>query len=151
MRNMGTFSILPQLLTALGAIFTAAGVGSLIANLMSQVIPENNIFLGVVAYCVGMALFTIIMGNGFAAFTVITVGIGIPFVINQGVNPVISGALAMTAGFCGTLLTPMVANFNILPATLLETKSQYTVIKYQAPLAIALLVVHIFLMYFLAF
>lgn len=118
---------------------------------MSQVIPENNIFLGVVAYCVGMALFTIIMGNGFAAFTVITVGIGIPFVINQGVNPVISGALAMTAGFCGTLLTPMVANFNILPATLLETKSQYTVIKYQAPLAIALLVVHIFLMYFLAF
>lgn len=123
MRNMGTFSILPQLLTALGAIFTAAGVGSLIANLMSQVIPENNIFLGVVAYCVGMALFTIIMGNGFAAFTVITVGIGIPFVINQGANPVISGTLAMTAGFCGTLLTPMAANFNIVPATLLETKS----------------------------
>lgn len=92
-----------------------------------------------------------IMGNAFAAFTVITVGIGIPFVFAQGADPVIAGALAMTAGFCGTLLTPMAANFNIVPATLLETKTQYTVIKYQVPFALVLLVTHIVLMYFLAF
>ena len=39
-------------------------------------------------------------------FTVIT-SIGIPFVIAQGGDPIVAGALAMTGGFCGTLLTPM--------------------------------------------
>lgn len=150
-RTMGSFLILPQLLGALGAIFTAAGLGDVVAQIVGSMIPDGNVFLGVVAYVVGMALFTMIMGNGFAAFTVITVGVGIPFVIAQGANPVIASALAMTAGFCGTLLTPMAANFNIVSATLLETKSEYTVIKYQAPMAIAMLIVHIFLMYFLAF
>ncbi|MDE8157539.1 DUF979 domain-containing protein [Erysipelothrix rhusiopathiae] len=151
MRTMGSFSILPQLLSALGVVFTTAGVGSLIATLLGSFIPNGNIFAGVVAYCVGMAIFTIIMGNAFAAFTVITIGIGIPFVFAQGANPLIAGALAMTAGFCGTLLTPMAANFNIVPAALLETKSQYSIIKYQAPMALIMLVIHIFLMYFLAF
>lgn len=151
LRTMGSLSILPQLLGALGAVFTAAGVGDLIAKLLGGVISDQNAFLGVVAYCVGMALFTMIMGNAFAAFTVITVGIGIPFVFANGGNPVIASALAMTAGFCGTLMTPMAANFNILPATLLESKSQYSVIKFQLPFAIILLIVHIFLMYFLAF
>ena len=47
-----------------------------------------------------------LMGNAFAAFTVIT-SIGIPFVIAQGGDPIVAGALAMTGGFCGTLLTPM--------------------------------------------
>lgn len=102
-------------------------------------------------YCIGMALFTIVMGNGFAAFSVITVGIGIPFVIMQGGNPIIVGALGLTAGYCGTLMTPMAANFNIMPAALLETKDKYAIIKSQVPLALVLLVVHIFLMYFLAF
>lgn len=151
LRTMGSLSILPQLLGALGAVFTAAGVGDLIAKLLGSVISDQNAFLGVVAYCVGMAIFTMIMGNAFAAFTVITVGIGIPFVFANGANPVIASALAMTAGFCGTLMTPMGANFNILPATLLETKSQYSVIRYQIPFAVILLVIHIFLMYFLAF
>lgn len=150
-RAMGSYSILPQLLTALGTVFTAAGVGTLISTLLNEIIPENSVLVGVIAYCVGMALFTIIMGNAFAAFTVITVGVGVPFVFAQGGNPVIAGALAMTAGFCGTLMTPMAANFNIIPATLLETKSEYSVIKYQLPFAIVLLVIHIVLMYWLAF
>ena len=150
-RTMGSFLILPQLLGALGAIFTMAGLGDVVAYMVGSIIPEGNIFFGVVAYVVGMALFTMIMGNGFAAFTVITVGVGIPFVINQGANPVIASALAMTAGFTGTLMTPMAANFNIVSATLLETKNEYTVIKYQVPFAITLMITHIFLMYFLAF
>lgn len=151
LRTIGSLSILPQLLGALGAVFTAAGVGDLISKLLGSVISNQNALMGVIAYCVGMALFTMIMGNAFAAFTVITVGIGIPFVFSNGANPVIASALAMTAGFCGTLMTPMAANFNILPATLLENKNQYSVIKFQVPFAIVLLVIHIILMYVLAF
>lgn len=92
-----------------------------------------------------------IMGNGFAAFSVITVGIGIPFLVAQGADPVVVGALGLTAGYCGTLMTPMAANFNILPAALLETKNKYTVILLQLPMALFMLAVHIVLMYFLAF
>ncbi|MBM6614552.1 DUF979 domain-containing protein [Desemzia sp. RIT804] len=150
-QQVGTTGILPQLLAALGVIFTAAGVGEVIAGGISTVLPEGNRFLGVVAYCLGMVIFTMIMGNAFAAFTVITAGIGIPFVIAQGGDPVIAGALAMTVGFCGTLLTPMAANFNALPAALLEMKNESGVIKEQTPLALILIVVHIALMYFWAF
>ena len=151
MMNVGPVGILPQLLAALGALFTAAGVGTVIASGVATVIPDGSRFIGVVAYVLGMAIFTIIMGNGFAAFSVITVGIGIPFVILQGANPIIVGALGLTAGYCGTLLTPMAANFNIMPAALLETQDKYAIIKSQAPMAAAMLVVHILLMYFLAF
>ena len=150
-QSVGVFSILPQLLASLGALFTAAGVGDIISSMISSVIPEGKPLAGVIAYCVGMALFTAIMGNGFAAFSVITVGIGVPFVFSQGGDPIICSALALTAGFCGTLLTPMAANFNMLPAALLETKDKNAVIKAQAPFALILLVIHIVLMYTLGF
>lgn len=150
-QSVGVFSILPQLLAALGALFTAAGVGDVISNIISGVIPEGNVLFGVIAYCVGMAVFTAIMGNGFAAFSVITVGIGVPFVFAQGGDPVICSALALTAGFCGTLMTPMAANFNMLPSALLEIKDKNAVIKVQAPLALVLLLIHIILMYTLGF
>ncbi|MGL4848531.1 MAG: DUF979 domain-containing protein [Clostridium sp.] len=151
LHQMGPTAMLPQLLVALGALFTQAGVGQVIADGISGVVPTDNRFFGVVAYVLGMAIFTMIMGNGFAAFSVITAGIGVPFVLMQGGNPVIVGALALTAGYCGTLLTPMAANFNIVPAALLECKNQYSVIKHQAITATILLVIHIFAMYFLAF
>ncbi|MGX7394713.1 DUF979 domain-containing protein [Carnobacterium mobile] len=150
-QQVGTTGILPQLLAALGVIFTAAGVGDVIASGISTFIPEGNRLLGVIAYVLGMVIFTMIMGNGFAAFTVITAGIGLPFVMAQGGDPVIAGALALTAGFCGTLITPMAANFNALPAALLEMKNPNGVIKEQAPFAIVMIVVHIVLMYFWAF
>ena len=150
-QSVGVFALLPQLLASLGALFTAAGVGDVISNIISGVIPDGNRLAGVIAYCVGMALFTAIMGNGFAAFSVITVGIGVPFVFAQGGDPIVCSALALTSGFCGTLLTPMAANFNMLPAVLLEMKDKNLVIKAQAPFAIALLTIHILLMYFLGF
>lgn len=150
-QQVGTTGILPQLLAALGVLFTAAGVGDVIANLISGFVPEGNRLAGVLAYVLGMVIFTMIMGNAFAAFTVITAGIGIPFVIAQGGDPVIAGALAMTGGFCGTLLTPMAANFNALPAALLEMKNPNGVIKAQTPVAIIMIVIHIVLMYFWAF
>lgn len=150
-QSMGSFVILPQLLASLGVLFTAAGVGTKISSIISGVIPTGNVLIGVTAYCVGMAVFTAIMGNAFAAFSVITVGIGLPFVFSQGGNPVVCSTLALTAGYCGTLLTPMAANFNMLPAALLELKDKNAVIKAQAPIAIILLVIHIVLMYTLGF
>lgn len=151
LQQVGSASILPQLLAALGSLFAAAGVGEVISNGIGSFIPEGNILAGVIAYCLGMAIFTMIMGNAFAAFAVITVGIGIPFVYMQGANPAIAGALALTAGYCGTLMTPMAANFNIVPAAILEMKDKNGVIKVQMPIAIALLATHIVLMYVWAF
>lgn len=149
---VGPVSILPQLLAALGSVFAVAGVGNVIADGIKTVIPQGNILLGVIAYCVGMAVFTMIMGNGFAAFAVITAGIGVPFVFAQGANPAIASAIALTSGFCGTLLTPMAANFNIVPTAILEIEDRKNgLIKYQAPVAIILLIIHIILMYIWAF
>lgn len=150
-RSVGAPGILPQLLAMLGVVFTASGVGKLTADIISKVFPAGNHLLGVILYCVAMALFTYIMGNAFAAFAVITAAIGIPFVIAQGGNPVVVAAIGMTSGYCGTLLTPMAANFNTLPVALLEMKDQMGVIKQQAPIALILLVVQIGLMYFMAF
>ena len=149
--SMGAVAFLPQLLSAFGALFTAAGVGTVISGFVAGLVPEHAHFIACVIYCVGMALFTMIMGNGFAAFSVITVGVGIPFLINEGADPAVVGALGLTAGYCGTLLTPMAANFNIMPAALLETKSKYSIIKAQAPIAVVMLIIHILLMYFWAF
>ncbi len=150
-RSVGAPGVLPQLLAMLGVVFTTCGVGKLTANMISHVFPAGNHFLGVALYCIAMALFTYIMGNAFAAFAVITAAIGIPFVIAQGANPVVVAAIGMTSGYCGTLVTPMAANFNTLPVALLEMKDQMGVIKQQAPVAVILLIIQIGLMYFLAF
>lgn len=150
--QVGASCLLPQLLGALGSVFNKSGVGAVISEIISSIIPSGNIVVGVVIYVLGMVVFTMIMGNGFAAFTVITIGIGIPFVINQGGNPAIVAALGMTSGFCGTLMTPMAANFNIVPCAVLETKDKkWAVIKAQLPMAITLIIIHIILMLLLAF
>ena len=149
--QVGSAALLPQLLGALGALFTKAGVGVVIAGYVSSVIPANSIVFGVIAYCIGMVVFTMIMGNAFAAFSVITVGVGIPFVIAQGGNPAVVAALGMTCGYCGTLMTPMASNFNIVPTAVLETKSRWTVILTQVPVALIMIVAHIVLMLTLAF
>ena len=148
---VGMTAILPQLLASLGSVFNAAGVGDVISNNIQNIIPQGNVLVGITAYCVGMALFTMIMGNAFAAFSVITVGIGVPFVFMQGGDPVVCSALALTAGYCGTLMTPMAANFNMLPVALLDMKDKNKMIKHQAFVALPLLVVHIILMYILGF
>ncbi|WP_394011709.1 5-oxoproline transporter, DUF979 family subunit [Anaerococcus cruorum] len=150
-QQVGSVAILPQLLAALGAIFAAAGVGDVIASIIGNMIPTVNPWTGSIAYVLGMVIFTAIMGNAFAAFTVITAGIGVPFVIAQGADPAIAAALAMTAGYCGTLMTPMAGNFNVLPVGLLDMKDRNGVIKEQAPLSILMIIAHILLMRFWAF
>lgn len=143
MEIVGPVSLLPMLLAALGAIFTSAGVGPVVSDIVSVIIPEGNIVIGVIVYAVGMAVFTMIMGNAFAAITVMTVGIGAPFVLAYGLDPNIVGMLALTCGYCGTLCTPMAANFNIVPVAVLEMKDKNTVIKNQYVVAGIMLVVQI--------
>ena len=146
---IGWTAILSQLLAALGYLFNLAGVGKIISSAVASVVPADNVFLVVVAYCIGMVIFTMIMGNAFAAFAMITSAIGIPMlVVAHGANPAAVGAIAMLAGYCGTLMTPMAANFNIVPVALLEMHDQYGVIKAQLPIALIMLVLNILLMYY---
>jgi uncharacterized membrane protein len=156
MDTVGWAAILPQMLASLGAVFALAGVGEVIGALISTYVPLDGRFAAVAAYCLGMALFTFIMGNAFAAFPVMTAAVGLPFVVgNFGGDPAIVCAIGMLAGFCGTLTTPMAANFNVVPANLLELPDRNAafngVIRAQVPTAVPLLVANILLMYFLAF
>ena len=132
--------IMPLLLSCLGAVFTRAGVGEVFASVFSKIIPEGNIYVVILAYTIGMVLFTIIMGNAFAAITVMTVGVGVPFVMNLGADPLYMISLALTTGYCGTLLTPMAANFNIVPGIYLETENKYSIIKMQIVPAILMFI-----------
>src|SRR6478736_844612 len=89
-QQVGPVGMLPQFLAMLGVVFTTAGVGDVVSNAIAGIVPDDSPLWGVIAYCVGMALFTIIVGNTFAVFTVITTGIGIPFVIALGGDPVVA-------------------------------------------------------------
>jgi uncharacterized membrane protein len=145
---MGAVIILPQLLASLGIIFTAAKVGDIIASGINSVIPGDNLFLLVLANCVGMTLFTIVMGNSFAAFPVIAAGVLVPLIIKPfEVNPAMVAIITLTAGSSGTLMTPMAANFNIVPAALLNMRDQYGVIKFQLPFALTIWSLHVLLMW----
>lgn len=145
-------AVLPQSLAALGAMFALAGVGPIVANIVQRWIPLDTPFSAVVAYSLGMALFTIIMGNAFAAFPVMTAGIGLPLIAHKfGGEIVVMCAVGMLSGYCGTLCTPMAANFNIVPAALLELPDQNAVIKVQVPTGILLLAANIAIMYIFVF
>jgi len=145
---MGSVNILPQLLASLGVIFTAAKVGDVIAGGIHGIVPEGNLFLLVLANCLGMALFTIVMGNSFAAFPVIASGVLVPLILKPfGVNPAMAAIITLTAGSSGTLMTPMAANFNIVPAALLNMRDQYGVIRFQLPYALVIWTCHVILMW----
>jgi len=149
---VGWAVVLPLMLAALGLVLADAGVGRTIGTLVLTIIPEGTILPAVIAFGLGMALLTILTGNAFAAFPVMATAIGIPLLIRSyGGDAAVIGAIGMLAGFCGTLMTPMAANFNLVPAALLELKDQNGVIKVQIGTAIPLLVVNILLIYFLAF
>ena len=150
--TMGWAALLPLVLATLGGVFAASGVGDAIAALVSSVIPVDNRFACLLAFAFGMVLFTVIMGNAFAAFPVMTAGIGLPLLIQRhGADPAILGSLGMLTGYCGTLLTPMAANFNLVPAALLELDDPNAVIRAQVGTAVPLLLVNLVLMYALVF
>lgn len=152
MDGVGWAAVLPQMLASLGAVFAVAGVGQVVGGLIGAAIPAGSLVGAILAYGLGMALFTIIMGNAFAAFPVMAAAVGIPILMHQyGGNPAAVAAIGMLAGFCGTLMTPMAANFNIVPAALLDLKDQYAVIKAQIPTALPLLFVNMALIWWFAF
>ncbi|MGH8090792.1 MAG: 5-oxoproline transporter, DUF979 family subunit, partial [Rudaea sp.] len=106
-------ALLPMLLAMLGAVFAVSGVGEAIAHLTAAAIPVQSRLACVLSFVAGMVAFTVIMGNAFAAFPVMTAGIGLPLVVHKfGGSIVVMAAVGMLSGFCGTLTTPMVANFN---------------------------------------
>ncbi|HSC18761.1 MAG TPA: DUF979 domain-containing protein [Rhizomicrobium sp.] len=149
---VGWAIILPQLLASLGAIFALSGVGKAVGEIATRYLPLDKPFEAVVVYCVGMAAFTAVMGNAFAAFPVMTAAIGLPLIVHQfHGNPAIMAAIGMLSGFCGTLTTPMAANFNIVPAALLELPDRNGVIKVQLPTAGLMLIANTLLMYALVF
>lgn len=143
---LGPLSLMPILLASLGAIFEKAGVGQVISSLVSYIVPEGNVTVGIIVFALGMVLFTMIMGNAFAAITVMLVGVAQPFILQYGANPIIIGMIGLTAGYCGTLLTPMAANFNVLPVAMLDMKDRFGVIKNQILLSICLLIFQIIYM-----
>ena len=149
---IGWAMVLPQMLASLGVIFAAAGIGTTIGALVSAIIPQGSVFLAVLIYALGMVVFTMIMGNAFAAFPVMAAAIGVPILIHGDAgNAAVIGAVGMLSGFCGTLMTPMAANFNIVPAALLELRSQYAVVRVQVPTAIPLLIANILILYIAGF
>ncbi|AOY92072.1 permease [Cupriavidus sp. USMAA2-4] len=148
--SLGWALVLPQMLAMLGLVFADAGVGKAVAHLTTAYINMDYKLVAVAVYCVGMALFTVIMGNGFAAFPVMTGGVGVPILVGTfNGNPAVMAAIGMFSGYCGTLMTPMAANFNIVPAALLELQDKNAVIRAQVPTALAILVANIALLYFL--
>ena len=147
---MGWAIVLPHMLAVLGLLFTEAGVGKAVAHVSTSYINMDWKLVAVAVYCGGMALFTIVMGNGFAAFPVMAGGVGVPVLVNvYGANPAVMAAIGMFSGYCGTLMTPMAANFNIVPAALLDLHDKHAVIKAQIPTALPLLGANILLLYFL--
>ncbi|MBO9713769.1 DUF979 domain-containing protein [Sphingomonas sp.] len=152
MDGVGWALLLPQMLASLGAVFALAGVGDEVGRLIGLAIPHGSVLGAVLAYGIGMALFTMAMGNAFAAFPVMAAAIGVPLLIRQyGGDPAVIAAVGMLAGFCGTLMTPMAANFNLVPAALLELRDRNAVVKAQVGTALPLLAVNIALLYFLGF
>jgi uncharacterized membrane protein len=145
---MGSVNILPQLLASLGVIFTAAGIGGYIAAGIVSLVPAGHLFLFVLADCLSMAVLTMVLGNSFAAFPVIASGVLVPVVIQPfGADPAAVAVLTLTAGASGTLMTPMAANFNLVPVALLGMKSDYAVIRAQVPVALGLWAIHVVLMW----
>jgi uncharacterized membrane protein len=145
--TIGWTVVLPQMLAALGAVFALAGVGDAVGHLAVTYLPLGTPVAAVIAYCLGMALFTLVMGNAFAAFPVMTAGIGLPLIVHRfGGDPILMSAIGMLAGFSGTLMTPMAANFNMVPAALLELPDRNAVIRVQIPTAIGILIANIVLL-----
>ena len=147
---LGWTMVLPQMLAMLGLLFNDAGVGTAVAHVATSYINMDYRLIAVMVYVLGMALFTVIMGNGFAAFPVMTGGVGVPVLVGiYDANPAVMAAIGMFSGYCGTLMTPMAANFNVVPVALLELPDKYAVIKAQMPTALLMLVVNIVLLYLL--
>jgi len=148
--SLGWALLLPQMLAVLGLMFGHAGVGEAAAWITHTYINTDIRLVAVIVYTFGAAITTIIMGGAFAAFPVMMMAVGLPVLLHtyHG-NPAVIAAIGMFSGYCGTLVTPMAAHFNIVPAALLELPDRYGVIRAQAMTAFPLLLVNAALLYLL--
>lgn len=152
MDGIGWAVLLPQMLASLGVVFGLTGMGDVLGQLIRSADAGGSLFVDVAVYAAGMAFLTILIGNALAAFPVMFAAIGAPtlVVVHHG-DPAAVAAVGMLAGFCGTLLTPMAANFNLVPAALLDLRDRYGVIRAQWPTAVAMLAANIAILYFMGF
>lgn len=152
MDAVGWAAVLPLMLAAFGVVLKETGVGDLIGSFVGGIIPPGSVFPAVAAFGLGMAMFTILTGNAFAAFPIMASAVAVPLLlVEHGGDPAVVGAIGMLAGFCGTLMTPMAANFNLVPVSLLELKDPNAVIKAQIGTAIPLLAINILFIWWFAF
>ena len=152
LESIGWAVLLPLLLAVLGTLFAKAGVGDALAQAIGSVMPLDVRWVAILAYGLGMALLTMAMGNAFAAFPVIAGGIGMPFLVSvHGADPAPLAAIGMLSGYCGTLMTPMAANFNLVPVALLDLTDRNAVIRAQIPTALPLLAANLILLGLLCF
>ena len=140
LNQIGWPVLLPMLLAILGAIYAKSGVGDALAVHLNSVFPTDNRYACVALFGISMAMLTMLLGNAFAAFPVVLAAVGIPLVVklHHG-DPIIMSALGMLCGYCGTLMTPLAANFNLVPVVLLDIEDRNAVIKAQIPTALWLL------------
>lgn len=147
---IGWALILPLLLAVLGSLLAQAGVASALSQLASQYLWVDSRLVCILAYGLGMAGLTMLTGNAFAAFPVLMAAIGVPFlIVEHGAHPAPLAAIGMLCGYCGTLLTPMAANFNLVPAALLDLPDRHAVIKAQVATALPLLGCNLLLLHLL--
>jgi uncharacterized membrane protein len=140
--------VLPQVLAILGLLFIRAGVGTSVTHALTPLLEINSKFLTVVVYCLGMMSITMVMGNAFAVFPLMAAGVGIPILITQyGANPAIVAAVGMFSGYCGSLVTPMNATYNIVPVSLLDLGGKYSLIRLQIMTAIPLILFNVLFLY----
>jgi uncharacterized membrane protein len=146
--SLGWALLLPQMLAVLGLMFGRAGVGEAAAYLAHTYVNTDFKLIAVIVYTFGAAIMTMIMGGAFAAFPVAMMAVGLPVLMHtyHG-NPAVIAAIGMFSGYCGTLVTPMAAHFNIVPAALLELPDRYGVIRAQAMTALPLLLANVVLLY----
>lgn len=140
LNQIGWPVLLPMLLAILGAVYAKSGVGDALAAHLNGIFPTDNRYACVALFGVSMALLTMLLGNAFAAFPVVLAAVGIPLVVklHHG-DPIVMSALGMLSGYCGTLMTPLAANFNLVPVVLLDIQDRNAVIKAQIPTALWLL------------
>ncbi|MBB2487767.1 DUF979 family protein [Mitsuaria sp. WAJ17] len=146
--SIGWPLLLPLMLAMLGGVFLASHTGQAVETLARSLLRPDSKAAVVAVYTLGMAAFTMVMGNAFAAFPVMAAGVALPFLIQgRGANPAAVLSIGMLCGYCGTLMTPMAANFNIVPAALLNLQDRHAVIKAQLPTALLLLALQTLLLY----
>ena len=111
----------------LGLVFATAGVGDAVGKIATARAAGRVAARRSRRLLRGHGVFTMIMGNAFAAFPVMTAAIGYPLLVQHfDGNPAVVFAIGMLSGYCGTLCTPMAANFNIVPVALLRAEGATT-------------------------